>query len=166
MTNTEKPHNACVVPIPIVRTPVKKFVLWREVTMAYVSPAIMASIGGWVASDRSLQLGALTTIGGASALVAWLLGWWLQHRGIHNRWIIGAPHLTVVGMLTLLGISLGLFAAWMTAGLAETLFPTHLPAWLDRVWTDFPLSAAVASLLVTWRWRLSTKHFSYGGDTK
>lgn len=52
----------------------KPFALWREVVMAYAAPAIMAGIGGLVTSDRGLQIGALTTIGGASALMALIIG--------------------------------------------------------------------------------------------
>lgn len=52
----------------------KTFVLWREVVMAYAAPAIMAGIGGLVSANRGLQIGALTTIGGASALMALMIG--------------------------------------------------------------------------------------------
>ncbi|AET62098.1 hypothetical protein HPL003_26930 [Paenibacillus terrae HPL-003] len=90
----------------------KTFVLWREVVMAYVSPAIMAGIGGLVTADKGLQLGALTTIGGTSAFLALMLGLWLRSRGGHKGWIIGAPHLVVVGLFALVGAIFGLFAAW------------------------------------------------------
>ncbi|ADM68678.1 hypothetical protein GMA19_00832 [Paenibacillus polymyxa E681] len=134
----------------------KTFVLWREVVMAYASPAIMAGIGGLVTADKGLQIGALTTIGGASAFLALMLGLWLRGRGVHNRrWIIGAPHLVVVGMFALMGATFGLFAAWATSGLLEIMIPSNHLAWVSRVWIDFPLSGSIASTIVTWRWRLA-----------
>ncbi|QOT01295.1 hypothetical protein JNUCC42_09300 [Brevibacterium sp. JNUCC-42] len=154
--------------IKAARSDAKTFVLWREVVMAYVSPAIMAGVGGLVTADRQLQIGALTTIGGSSALVALMIGLWLQRLGGHKRWIIGAPHLAVVGMFALAGASFGLFAAWVTSGLLEIFYPSHHLAWLGRVWIDFPLSATIACTLVTWRWRFTiTNNFSSnGGDRR
>ncbi|WP_442600577.1 hypothetical protein [Paenibacillus sp. KN14-4R] len=139
----------------------KTFVLWREVVMAYAAPAIMAGIGGLITADKGLQIGALTTIGGVSALVALILGIWLRSRGCDQRWIIGAPHLVVVGIFTLAGVMFGLFAAWAASGLLNMMNPNNHWAWVDRVWIDFPLSGLIASTIVTWRWRLAvTTHFS------
>ncbi|MEK4295555.1 MULTISPECIES: hypothetical protein [Paenibacillus] len=133
----------------------KTFVLWREVVMAYAAPAIMAGIGGLVTSDRGLQIGALTTIGTASALMALMIGLLLRSRVGHLGWVIGAPHLVVVGVFALAGSSFGLFAAWATSGLLEIMIPSNDLAWVGRVWTDFPLSGFIASTIVTWRWRLA-----------
>ncbi|MFK4303418.1 hypothetical protein ABH892_003538 [Paenibacillus sp. RC254] len=139
----------------------KTCVLWREVVMAYASPAIMAGIGGLVTADKGLQLGALTTIGGTSAFLALMLGLWLRSRGGHKGWIIGAPHLVVVGLFALVGATFGLFAAWATSGLLEIMIPSNHLAWVGRVWIDFPLSGFIASTIVTWRWRLAvTTNFS------
>lgn len=144
----------------------KNFVLWCEVIMAYAAPAIMAGIGGLVIADKGLQIGALTTIGGTSALVAWMLGLWLRSRGGRKRWIIGAPHLVVVGMFALTGAMLGLFAAWATSGLLD-IFPIGHLTWVDRIWIDFPLSGLIASTIITWRWRLAvTTNFSSKGEDK
>jgi len=131
----------------------KTFVLWREVVMAYVAPAIMASVGGLVTADRGLQIGALTTIGGASALMALIMGLLLRSRLGHIRWVIGAPHLVVVGVFAWVGSSFGLCAAWVTSVLLEIRFPSNHLAWVGRVWIDFPLSGFIASTIVTWRWR-------------
>ncbi|MGD8190707.1 hypothetical protein ACQCN2_12075 [Brevibacillus ginsengisoli] len=146
----------------------KTFVLWPEVVMSYVSPAIMAGIGGLITADRNLQIAALTTIGGSSALVAWMLGLWLRSRGRRKRWLIATPHLVVVGMFALAGVLLGLLAAWMTSGLVDIIDPAHHLSWVDRVWTDFPLSATIACTMVTWHWRqtVTTKFPFNGGDTK
>ncbi|WP_340003326.1 hypothetical protein MHH52_14560 [Paenibacillus sp. FSL K6-0276] len=133
----------------------KTFVLWREVVMAYVAPAIMAGIGGLITADRGLQIGALTTIGGTSALGALMLGLWLRSRGSHKRWIIGAPRLVVVGLFALMGATFGLFAAWATSSLLGIIIPGNHLAWVGRVWIDFPLSGFIASTIVTSRWRLA-----------
>jgi len=139
----------------------KTFVLWREVVMAYAGPAIMAGIGGLISGDKGLQIGALTTIGGTSALVALILGLWLRSRGGRKRWIIGAPHLVVVGMFALAGALLGLLAAWVTSDLLGIFIPIDHLAWVGRVWIDFPLSGFIASTIVTWRWHLAvTTNFS------
>ncbi|GIO09176.1 hypothetical protein J31TS6_52040 [Brevibacillus reuszeri] len=145
------------------RSQAKKFVLGREVLMAYISPAIMAGIGGLITADRNLQIGALTTIGGTSALVALLLGLWLKSRGENYRWIIQTPHLAVVGLFAVAGGVVGLIAAWTTTSLANQFYPNHHFSLLSRVWTDFPLSATIASTLIAWRWRLATKQLQNGG---
>ncbi|MCL6604676.1 MAG: hypothetical protein K6T94_17575 [Paenibacillus sp.] len=133
----------------------KTFVLWREVVMAYAAPAIMAGIGGLVTADRGLQIGALTTIGGASALMALLIGLLLCSRVGHMRWVIGAPHLVVVGVFAVAGSSFGLYAAWVTSLLLENMILSNHLAWLGRIWIDFPLSGFIASTIVTWRWCLA-----------
>ncbi|MGG4147608.1 hypothetical protein ABEW34_31320 [Paenibacillus algorifonticola] len=145
----------------------KSFVLWREVVMAYAAPAIMAGIGGLVTADRGLQIGALTTIGGASALLALMIGLLLRSRVGDVRWVIGAPHLFVVAVFALAGSSFGLYAAWVTSVLLENMIPSNHWAWVGRVWIDFPLSGFIASTIVTWRWRIAvTTHFSSKRRTK
>ncbi|NQF14879.1 hypothetical protein HPY31_13265 [Brevibacillus sp. HB1.3] len=136
----------------------KSFVLWREVVMAYLSPAIMASIGGWITADKGLQIGALTTIGGTSALIAALLGRWLQSQGIHKRWVTHTPHLALVAIMGMTMAVIGLLAAWLTTELLVIVAPDESLAWLSRVWIDFPLSAIIASTLITWRWRSAISH--------
>ncbi|AWX57894.1 MULTISPECIES: hypothetical protein [Brevibacillus] len=146
-----------VYPIKRVRSERKSFVLWREVIMAYLSPAIMASIGGWITADKGLQIGALTTIGGTSALIAVLLGRWLQSHGIHKRWVICTPHMALVTVMGMTMAVIGLLAAWLTTELLIVFAPGESVAWLSRVWIDFPLSAIIASTLITWRWRSAIK---------
>ncbi|WP_429842280.1 hypothetical protein [Brevibacillus sp. FIR094] len=147
-----------VYPIKGARSERKAFVLWREVIMAYLSPAIMASIGGWITADKGLQIGALTTIGGTSALIAALLGRWLQSRGIHKRWVTRTPHLALVAVMGMTMAVIGLLAAWLTTELLVIFAPGESLAWLSRVWIDFPLSAIIASTLITWRWRSAINH--------
>ncbi|MCP1310207.1 hypothetical protein [Paenibacillus tyrfis] len=143
------------------------FVLWREVVMAYASPAVMAGIGGLVTADKGLQIAALTTIGGASALIAWMLGLWLRSAGGRNRWIASANRVVVTGAFALGGAALGLLAAWATIYLFGIVRPFDHAAWLDRVWFDFPLSGTIASTIITWRWRLAVrKKFSFKGEER
>ncbi|MEK5397696.1 hypothetical protein [Paenibacillus sp. FSL K6-2859] len=150
-----------VYDIKAVGSKKKTFVLWREVVMAYMAPAIMAGIGGLVTADRGLQIAALTTIGGASALMALMIGLLLRSRVGHLKWVIGAPHLVVVGVFAMAGSSFGLYAAWVTSVSVESMIPSNHMAWVNRVWIDFPLSGFIASTIVTWRWRLAvTTNFS------
>ena len=144
----------------------KGFVLWREVLMAYVSPAVMAGIGGLITGDRSLQIAALTTIGGTSALIAWLLGLWLRKRGRSKRWVVGPPRLLVVIMFAIICASLGFFAAWVTNRVPDMVGLSDYSLWFDRVWIDFPLSGTIASTIMTWRWRRAfDKNYTLnGGD--
>ncbi|OMD86566.1 MULTISPECIES: hypothetical protein [Paenibacillus] len=150
-----------VYSIKAVGSKKKTFVLWREVVMAYAAPAIMAGIGGLVTVDSGLQIAALTTIGGASALMALMIGLLLRSRVGHLRWVIGAPHLVVVGVFAMAGSTFGLYAAWVTSVFVEFMIPSNHLAWVNRVWIDFPLSGFIASTIVTWRWRLAvTTNFS------
>ncbi|SCW67658.1 hypothetical protein SAMN04487970_102747 [Paenibacillus tianmuensis] len=143
------------------------FVLWREVAMAYASPAVMAGIGGLVTADKGLQIAALTTIGGASALVAWMLGLWLRSLGGKSRWVAGANRVVVTGAFALGGAAFGLFAAWAIPYLFGIVRPFDHAAWLDRIWFDFPLSGTIASTIITWRWRLAVrKNFSFKGEER
>ncbi|MFF2529906.1 hypothetical protein ACFVS2_13490 [Brevibacillus sp. NPDC058079] len=159
-----------VYPIKRARSERKSFIVWREVIMAYLSPAIMASIGGWITADKGLQIGALTTIGGTSALIAALLGRWLQSHGIHKRWVTRTPHLALVAVMGMTMAVIGLLAAWLTTELLVIFAPGESLAWLSRVWIDFPLSAIIASTLITWRWRSAINHDyqnrNYGGERK
>ncbi|CAI8733551.1 Inner membrane protein [Brevibacillus sp. IT-7CA2] len=147
-----------VYPFKRTRSERKSFVLWREVIMAYLFPAIMASIGGWITADKGLQIGALTTIGGTSALIAALLGQWLQSHGKHKRWVTRTPHLALVAVMGMTMAVFGLLAAWLTTELLVIVAPGESLAWLSRVWIDFPLSAIIASTLITWRWRNGINH--------
>ncbi|MGO4272372.1 hypothetical protein AB4Z22_21445 [Paenibacillus sp. TAF58] len=168
MNKTEHPSKTgSIIDIKAVGSNAKTFVLWREVVMAYVSPATMAGIGGLVTADKGLQIAALSTIGGTSALIALMLGLWLRTRGSRKRWIVGAPYFVVVGLFALMGAMFGLSAAWVTSDLMGIIIPIDNLAWVDRVWIDFPLSGVIASTIVTWRWRLTVHiNFSSKGEEK
>ncbi|NOU84564.1 hypothetical protein GC102_02065 [Paenibacillus sp. LMG 31460] len=168
MNKSEYPSKTeSIIDIKAVGAGAKTFVLWREVVMAYVSPAIMAGIGGLVTADKGLQIASLTTIGGTSALIALMLGLWLRIRGGRKRWLVALPHLIVVGLFALMGAMFGLCAAWATSNLLGIIIPIDNLAWVDRVWIDFPLSGVIASTIVTWRWRIAVKtNFSSKGEDK
>ncbi|MGG2015224.1 hypothetical protein [Bacillus sp. S10(2024)] len=145
----------------------KTFVLWREVLMAYVAPAMMAGIGGVITGSKDLQIGALTTIGGTSAIVALILGLWLERQGIHNQWLISVNYLVVMVVFTLIGATFGIFTAWMTTFLMEVLWPINHFVWLNRVWIDFPLSTIIASSIIISRWRMNFKNIiSFKGEDR
>lgn len=134
--------------------------------MAYLAPAIMAGIGGLVTGAKDLQIAALTSIGGTSALAAWMIGRWLQRRGGRQRWIIRAHRLAVTVLFALAGAALGLFAAWLTTWYAGVMGPTPLP-WLSRLLFDFPMSAAIACTTITWRWHSAARqHATHKGEGK
>ncbi|MEU9161319.1 hypothetical protein AB0D29_13735 [Streptomyces sp. NPDC048424] len=134
----------------------RPFVLWREVLTAYAAPALMAGAAGVLTGQPELAVAACTSIAGTSAVVAFLVGAWLRRGGQPRRWTIALPRpaLTLVLVVTATGAAalLGWFAAqWLPA---HTLVPA--PAWLERLRIDLPLSAALATTIVTLRWRSTT----------
>ncbi|WP_030766813.1 MULTISPECIES: hypothetical protein [unclassified Streptomyces] len=139
-----------------VSRPTRPFTLWREVLTAYAAPALMAGTVGVVTGQRDLVVAACTSIAGASAVVAFLVGRWLRHGGRPRRWTLTTPRgvLTAVLVVTTVGAAalLGWFAAqWL---------PAHTPLspapWLERLRVDLPVSAALATTIVTLRWRGTT----------
>ncbi|BFH64172.1 hypothetical protein [Paenibacillus azoreducens] len=135
----------------------KAFVLWREVLMAFISPTVMAGIGGLVTGDKILMMRALTTIGGISGLFALLIGLWLRAKGQQKRWLVRTPQLIVVVLFALGGCMLGFLSAFATTSVLTLVNPTEYSAWSGHIWTDFPLSATIASTIISWRWRSSIK---------
>ncbi|WP_405833693.1 MULTISPECIES: hypothetical protein [unclassified Streptomyces] len=134
----------------------RPFILWREVLTAYAAPALTAGAAGVVTGQMDLAVAACTSIAGTSAVVAFLVGAWLRHGGQPRRWTIALPGaaVTVVLVITATGAAtlLGWFAAqWLPA---HTLVPAT--AWLERVRIDLPVSTALATTIVTLRWRSTT----------
>ncbi|MER5349246.1 hypothetical protein ABT093_02780 [Kitasatospora sp. NPDC002551] len=131
-----------------------RFVLWREVLVAYAAPALMAGIGGFATGQSELRIAALTTIAGTSALVAALVG--ARHRRRPaDSWAARGP----VPLLAL-GFGLGSAALAFAVGSAGAAWLPHLPALADSPWPgrlrfDLPVSAAIAATMTTWRWRAS-----------
>ncbi|MFJ6209128.1 hypothetical protein [Lysinibacillus sp. NPDC092081] len=145
----------------------KAFVLWQEVLLAYVMPSIMAGIGGLFTSDVALSIRACTTIGGASALFALLIGLWLQKRGNFRSWIVFEHKTRVVGLFSVIGFLFGLIAASILFGLLEFFIQSQQISALNFVWIDLPLSATIACTLVAWRWKcVIHNNVQNGGDKK
>ncbi|MDY0814344.1 hypothetical protein [Kitasatospora purpeofusca] len=131
-----------------------RFVLWREVLIAYAAPAVMATAGGMATGQSELRIAALTTIAGTSALVATLVG--LRHRRRSaDSWAARGPI-----PLRALAFGLGCAALALAVGLAAAELLPRIPALADSPWPgrlriDLPLSAAIAATMTTWRWRVS-----------
>ena len=70
-----------------------RFTLWREVVVAYTAPTLIAGFGGLISGQASLLVSAFTSIGISSAVVAALIGAWLQRRGISHTWLRSGPQL-------------------------------------------------------------------------
>ncbi|MFI8455580.1 hypothetical protein [Kitasatospora sp. NPDC085464] len=132
------------------------FVLWREVLVAYLMPAVTAGLGGAVTGQQQLVVAALTTIGGTSALVAAALGAVLRRRPPRTR-PARTPRAVAAAALGLAAAALGL-----AVGLAAARWLPHVPALADSPWPkrlpfDLPVSAAIAATITTWRRRGSRR---------
>ncbi|MEQ7050124.1 hypothetical protein ABN764_05630 [Paenibacillaceae sp. P-4] len=138
----------------------KPSVLWRDIMIAYAAPALMAGIGGVVIGDQILFIAAFTSIGGTSAVTAWIIGRWLQDWGLHTQWLNKSHLLVIATIFAFLGVATGLLIALVVTELSIYAFSQEI-AWLDRVWIDFPLSVAIASTTTVCRWYKAThKHTS------
>ncbi|WP_372025607.1 hypothetical protein ACBG85_27840 [Rhodococcus sp. NyZ502] len=73
------------------RRAARPFTLWREVLVAYLAPALMAGAGGVASGQSGLTMAAFTSIAGTSAVVALLIGSWLQRRGRSRPWTTALP---------------------------------------------------------------------------
>ncbi|MDH6538686.1 hypothetical protein [Streptomyces sp. SPB4] len=134
----------------------RPFTLWREVLTAYAAPALTAGTAGVVTGQRDLAVAACTSIAGTSAVVAFLVGAWLRRGGRPRPWATAMPRvvLTVALVIAAAGTAalLGWFAAsWLPAHTAVPAVP-----WLERLRIDLPLSAVLATTIVTLRWRATT----------
>ncbi|MFE2721646.1 hypothetical protein [Kitasatospora sp. NPDC059327] len=138
------------------RAAARPFVLWREVLTAYAAPALTAGAAGLATGQRELTVAACTSIAGTSAVVALLVGAWLRRGGRPRRWTLAVPRvvLTVLLVVVTAGTAalLGWFAAqWLPAHTAVPGSP-----WLDRLRIDLPVSAVLATTIVSLRWRSTT----------
>ncbi|EPY03678.1 hypothetical protein PAALTS15_28031 [Paenibacillus alvei TS-15] len=138
----------------------KPSVLWRDIIIAYAAPALMAGIGGVVIGDPILFIAAFTSIGGTSAVTAWIIGRWLHDWGLYAQWLNRSPLLVIGTIFAILGLAIGLLTACVVTELSRYAFSQEL-AWMDRVWVDFPLSVSIASTTTACRWYRSVrKHIS------
>ncbi|MEU7141547.1 hypothetical protein ABZ942_18975 [Nocardia sp. NPDC046473] len=120
-----------------------RFILWQEVLFAYLAPAVCAGAGGLITGQAELLRAAVTSIAGTSALVALLLGMWLRYSGIRCTRLRRAWPVA-------LAAAFGLGAATLAASTAQLLTTTN--SFPDRIRIDFPIAAALAATIITWRW--------------
>ncbi|MEE1770005.1 hypothetical protein PUR34_18080 [Streptomyces sp. JV185] len=134
----------------------RPFTLWKEVATAYLAPALTAGLGGVLSGQSELTTAAFTSIGVTSALVAGAVGAWLHRRGRPRRWTTSAPRPALTLVFTVAAAGIGGLAGWF----ASDWLPSHAPVpdaeWLERLRIDLPLSAALATAIVTWRWHGTT----------
>jgi hypothetical protein len=116
----------------------------------------MAGTAGVVTGQRDLTVAACTSIAGTSAVVAFLVGAWLRHGGRPRRWTVAIPHVALTAALVITTAGTAALLGWLTG----QWLPAHTPAltapWLERLRIDLPVSAALATTIVTLRWRRST----------
>jgi len=136
--------------------PPRQFVLWREVLTAYAAPALMAGTAGVVTGQWDLAVAASTSIAGTSAVVAFLVGAWLRRGGQPRRWTTAIPCVALTAVLVIAATGAAALLGWFVA----QWLPAHTPVpgtpWLERLRIDLPVSAALATTIVTLRWRGTT----------
>ncbi|MGW7463013.1 hypothetical protein [Streptomyces sp. NPDC054797] len=136
-----------------VSRPARPFTLWREVLTAYAAPALTAGTAGVVTGQQDLAVAACTSIAGTSAVVALLVGVWLRHGGRPRRWTATAPLLALAVTLVITTAGAAALLGWFTAGWLPAHTPVPATPWLERLRIDLPVSAALATTIVTLRWR-------------
>jgi hypothetical protein len=131
----------------------RPFTLWQEVAVAYLAPAVSAGAGAVITGQSGLALAAFTSIGLTSAVVAALIGGRLQRGGATRHWSTSLPRAVVTVGMGLFGAAVGGCVGWFTGAWLPAHTPLPDAAWITRLRFDLPLSAALASAIVTWRWR-------------
>lgn len=142
------------------------FILWQEVLLAFVMPTIMAGIGGLFTSDVSLSIRACTSIGGSSAIIAWVIGLWFQKRGIYKSRIAFGHYSIIVALFLSIGLLLGLIGAWITFTVMNSFIQHQQLNAFYFLWIDLPLSSTIASGLIAWRWKYSIHKKIHSGGVK
>jgi hypothetical protein len=130
-----------------------RFTLWREVVMAYVAPTLIAGVAGLVSGQASLLVSACTSIGISSAVVATLIGAWLQRSGLSHAWLRSGPLLVTIARVAIGAVLLGGLAGWLVNVGASAWLGAHQWPWPDDLGVNLPVSAAIAATMITWRWR-------------
>lgn len=133
------------------------FTLWREVLVAYLAPALTAGAGGVATGQRDLTIAACTSIAGTSAIVAALVGARLRRRGARRTWLTTTPRLVPTVVLATAVATLAGLVGWFVAGYVPERIIPHHGSWPDRLRLDLPISAALATTIITWRWRGASK---------
>lgn len=136
--------------------PSRPFTLWREVLTAYAAPALMAGTAGVITGQQDLAVAACTSIAGTSALAAFLVGTWLRHGGQPRRWTTTMPRIALTAALVITAACTAALLGWLTAQWLPAHTPVAATPWLERLRIDLPVSAALATTIVTLRWRSTT----------
>ncbi|WP_371484139.1 hypothetical protein [Kitasatospora sp. NBC_00315] len=136
--------------------PSRPFTLWREVLTAYAAPALMAGTAGVVTGQRDLAVAACSSIAGTSAVVAFLVGTWLRHGGQPRRWTTTTPRVALTAALVITAAGVAALLGWFTAQWLPAHTPIPASPWLERLRIDLPVSTALATTIVTLRWRSTT----------
>ncbi|MFJ9344521.1 hypothetical protein ACIRP0_35355 [Streptomyces sp. NPDC101733] len=137
----------------------RPFTLWREVLTAYAAPALMAGTAGVVTGQQDLAVAACTSIAGTSALVAFLLGTWLRHAGQPRRWTTTTPRAVLTVGLVITAAGTAALLGWFVAQWLPAHTPIPATPWLERLRIDLPVSAVLATTIVTLRWRSTITAF-------
>ncbi|WP_314247382.1 hypothetical protein [Streptomyces sp. DSM 40907] len=141
---------------PRPHRPPRPFALWREVLTAYAAPALTAGAAGVVTGQRDLAVAACTSIAGTSAVVAFLVGTWLRHGGQPRRWTLTTPRGVLTALLVITAVGAAALLGWCTAQWLPAHTPIPATPWLERLRVDLPVSTALATTIVTLRWRSTT----------
>ncbi|WP_239517911.1 hypothetical protein [Streptomyces sp. ICC1] len=136
--------------------PPRPFALWREVLTAYAAPALTAGAAGALTGQRDLVVAACTSIAGTSAVVAFLVGAWLRHGGQPRRWTVSTPRIALTAVLVITVAGAAALLGWCTTQWLPAHTPMPATPWLERLRIDLPVSAALATTIVTLRWRTTT----------
>ncbi|OKI19901.1 hypothetical protein [Streptomyces sp. CB03911] len=138
------------------RAAARPFTLWREVLTAYAAPALTAGTAGVVTGQADLTLAACTSIAGTSAVVALLVGTWLHRGGRPRRWTTTLPRVALTALLVIATTGAAAGLGWFTAHWLPAHSPLPTAPWLQRLRIDLPVSAALATTIITLRWRGTT----------
>ncbi|MCX5207729.1 hypothetical protein OG689_43835 [Kitasatospora sp. NBC_00240] len=131
----------------------RPFTLWREVLTAYAAPALTAGTAGALTGQPDLTLAAATSIAGTSAVVALLVGTWLRRGGRPRPWTTALPRLVLTALLVVATAGTAAAAGWFAAQWLPAHTPLATALWLQRLRIDLPVSAALATAVITLRWR-------------
>ena len=121
--------------------------------MSYVAPTLIAGVGGLLSGRANLLVSAFTSIGISSAVVAALTGSWLQRQGLRHPWLKSGPRLLAIARVAITAAILGGLVGWLVNLGASLWFGAHPWPWPDDLGINLPISATIATTIITWRWR-------------
>ncbi len=131
----------------------RPFILWREVLVAYLAPCADGGCGrsrirpiGPHDGGIYVHRGHVGSGGVADRLLA-------AASRESRPWTTALPRIMVAAILAVGAAVIAGLVGWF----ASRWLPAHTSvvdtAWLARLQLDLPISAAVAAVIVSWRWR-------------